>query len=165
MEFRTQYTGDTGKFSAGSGTPYLDEYEYRTDKNGVQNLVKKDTKINVYDKIQADYDSTDINKLMLRFSLGEESAINVREGIYADVTKMPTTMAELFDKAGQAQAAFDSLPPEFKEMFNNSASEFYADMNSKGFADKVEEYNSRFDVGDEYEVDEIVEEKGEVADE
>ena len=50
----------------------------------------------MHDRIQADYPSTDINILMQRFALGETDVINVREGFYADVSKMPSNYAELF---------------------------------------------------------------------
>lgn len=72
-------------------------------------LVKTDRRTSVFDKIQADYPSTDINLLMQKFALGDLSAINVREGFYADVTKMPKTMADLFDKAQDCKEFFDHL--------------------------------------------------------
>lgn len=127
-----------------TGDKYLDEYEYRVDENGVKKLVKTDKKINVYDRIQADYDSTDINKLMLRFSLGDTEAINVRQGQFIDVTEMPKTLAEVFDKAVQAEQLFVELPTDLKEMFNNSPSEFFAKFGSKEFDDKINKYNDRF---------------------
>ena len=81
---------------------------------------------------------------MLRFTLGDESAINVRSGEYIDVTEMPKTLAEVFDRSVQAQQLFDKLPVDLKEMFNNSPTEFFAAYGSKEFDDKVEKYNDRF---------------------
>ena len=91
MEFDTfeKKQSESNKYISKSGLPTLDEYEYRIDDNGVKDLVKNGKKINVQERIQADYDSTDINKLMLRFSLGDQEAINVREGHFIDVTEMP----------------------------------------------------------------------------
>lgn len=146
MEFDTfeMKQSKSDDYRSKSGSMYLDEYEYRVDKEGVKKLVKTDKKTNVYERIQADYDSTDINKLMLRFSLGDTSAINVREGKYIDVTEMPTTLAELFDKAVQAEQLFTELPVDLKEMFNNSPSEFFAAYGSKEFDEKIAKYNDRF---------------------
>ena len=139
MEFETfeMKQSSSDKYRSETGTKYLDEYEYRVDKEGVKKLVKTDKKTNVYDRIQADYDSTDINKLMLRFSLGDTSAINVRSGQFIDVTQMPTTLAEMFDKAVQAEQLFNELPTDLKEMFNNSATEFFAQFDSKSFNEKI----------------------------
>lgn len=146
MEFETfemkQATSE--KYISKNGSKYLDEYEYRFDKDGVKKLVMKDSKINVYDRIQADYDSTDINKLMLRFSLGDTEALNVRSGQFIDVTKMPTTLAEVFDKAQQAENYFRELPTDVKELFNNSASEFFSQYGTKEFNEKIDKYNDRF---------------------
>lgn len=145
MQFRTAYS-DSGKFISESGSPYLDQYEYQVNKKGVSELVKTDKKKNVYDAIQADYESTDINRLMLKFSLGDASAINVREGFFADVTKMPSNMAELFNKAQDCEEYFESLPADFKSLFNNSYTEFFSQLNSdeKGVLDLVDNYNDRF---------------------
>lgn len=166
MKFRGTYSS-TKEFISESGSQYLDQYEYETDKKGVQQLVKTDKKKNVYEAIQADYPSTDINRLMLKFSLGDTSAINVREGFFADVTKMPSTMAELFDKAQDCEEYFASLPADFKELFNNSYTEFFSELNSdeKGVMTKVDEYNDRF-VNHQFEVDDDTDfEKGEVTSE
>lgn len=146
MDFETfemkQSTSE--KYRSDPGSPYLEEYEYRVDKNGVNKLVKTDKKTNVYERIQADYDSTDINKLMLRFSLGDTEAINVRSGQFLDVTQMPETLAEVFDRAVQAEQLFVQLPTDLKEMFNNSSSEFFAAYGSKEFEEKINKYNDRF---------------------
>lgn len=144
MKFPTQFDKDTSKYSSPTGSPYLDEYEYRVDKKGVKELVKKDTKINVQDKIQADYPSTDINLLMKRFALGDTSAIDINKGFYGDFTDMPKTYAELFDRVEAAKAYFDELPADLKAMFDNSYTQFYSEMDSKGFIDKIDKYNDRF---------------------
>lgn len=155
MKFRTAYSG-TKEFVSESGSPYLDQYEYEVDKKGVQNLVKTDKKKNVYEAIQADFEATDINRLMLKFSLGDASAINVREGFFIDATKMPTNLAELFDKAQDCQEFFATLPADFKQLFNNSYTEFFSMLNSdeKGVMNIVDEYNDRF-VDHSFDVDDF----------
>lgn len=145
MEFDTFETKKSDDYRSTSGTPYLEEYEYKVDDKGVKKLVKTDKKTDVHSRIQADADSCDINKLMLRFSLGDTEAINVRTGAFLDVTKMPTTLAELFDRSVQAEQLFDKLPADLKEMFNNSPSEFFAIYGTEEFDKKIDSYNERFD--------------------
>ena len=156
MEFDTFETkqANSAKYISKAGNPFLEEYEYKINEKGEKKLVKTDRKTNVHERIQADYDSTDINKLMLRFSLGDESAINVREGQYLDVTEMPTTLAEVFDRALQAEQLFVELPTDLKEMFNNSATEFFSSFGTKEFNDKINDYNDRF-VDHDFEVEPI----------
>lgn len=154
IKFRTTYS-DTSKFISEPGSPTLDQYDYDIDKKGVKRLVKIDKKKDVYSAIQADYDSTDINLLMKRFALGDLSAIDVRSGFYADVSKMPTNMAELFDKAEECKNFFNSLPAEFKSLFNNSYTEFFSQLNSdeKGVLELVDKYNDQF-VNHDFDYDE-----------
>lgn len=146
IKFRTQYSNDSKEFISDNGSPYLDQYEYDVDKKGIQQLVMTDKKKDVHAEIQADYASTDINLLMKRFALGDASAINVKDGFYVDVTKMPTNLAELFDKNIECVQFFNSLPAELKAMFDNSYTQFFSELNddSKGFNSKIEAYNDQF---------------------
>ena len=156
IKFRTAYSGDSSDFISDSGSHFLDQYEYEIDKDGVQNLVKIDQKKDVYSAIQADYPSTDINLLMKRFALGDKSAIDITQGFYVDATKMPKTLAEVFDRAQDCQEFFDMQDPELKAMFNNSYSEFFAELNNdtKSFADKISKYNEQFE-NHQFDVDDV----------
>lgn len=135
---------DRKKYRSKNGEPTLTEYEYHYDKNGVRELVKTDRKTNVYERIQADYDSTDINKLMARFALGDESAINQTKGFYGDVTKMPDTFAGLIDRLEECKRYFDSLPVEVKQSFGNSYEQFFSTYGSDEFNKKIDAYNDKF---------------------
>lgn len=132
---------DNQRFKSVSGVPTLEIYEYRVSKDGYKELVKTDRKEDVHARIQADADSCDINKLMARFALGDSSAIDQRSGFYADVTKMPSTYAEMFDRVEVAKQYFDSLPVEVKQSFDNSYEVFFSQYGSKDFDDKIQKYN------------------------
>ena len=159
--FRTVMS-DTKDFISESGSPYLDQYEFDFDdvKGEVKRstLHKTDNPINVYERIQADYESCDINAIMRRFALGDSSALDVKQGIYADVTHMPKTFAELFDRINDCQRLFDELDPEVKQLFNNSYEEFWYEYGSDDFFKKIDSYNDRFVDHDFDEV--VVPEKG-----
>lgn len=157
---------DTKDFISDSGSPYLDQYEYDFDEKGEvkrSTLHKTDKPINVYNRIQADYESCDINAIMRRFALGDTSALDVKQGIYADVTKMPKTFAELFDRINDCQMLFDQLDPDVKQLFNNSYEEFWYEFGSDDFNKKIDEYNDRF-IDHDFDVDPVPE-KGEEIDE
>lgn len=152
--FRTQYDNDTGKYITESGTKLIAKYAMKIDeKTGYEYLAPTGEYDNVYDRIQADYPSTDINLLMERFALGDTEAINIKQGFYADVTNMPKTYAELFQRYEDAHKFFDELPTDLKEMFNNSFTEFWSEMDSssKSFNEKIEKYNERFEFSPEYD--------------
>lgn len=162
--FRTKYTSDTSKYVSEPGSKLLPEYALKVDeKTGYEYVAPTGEYINVYDRIQADYPSTDINILMERFALGDTEAINIKDGFYADVTSMPKTYAEMFQRVVDARLFFDELPTDLKEMFNNSYTEFWSEMDNdtKSFNSKIDEYNKRFELSPEFDhVDEVVE-KGE----
>lgn len=163
MDFPTQYTKVTSIFNSVPGSPELQEYEYTLDKAGHKMLVPKDSTINVYERIQADRDSCDINILMQRFALGDTEAININQGFYLDTRDMPKTYAEVFERGLEAEQFFDGLPVELKEMFDNSYTVFFSEMGSKSFDNKIEKYNDRFvnhqfddtDIKNEVESEEI----------
>lgn len=165
ISFPTQFNIDTSKYISESGSKLLAKYALKVDeKTGYEYLAPTGEYENIYDHIQADYPSTDINFLMERFALGETDVINVKDGFYADVTGMPKTYAELFQRAEDARRFFDELPTDLKEMFNNSYTEFWSEMDSslKSFNEKIDKYNSRFELSPEFDVDENVSiEKGE----
>lgn len=146
MEFRTILSADSYVFTSEPGKPTLQEYEYHIDKTGKKQLMKKDSFINVYDRIQADRDSTDINKLMERFALGDSEALNINKGVFIDTRDMPKTYAEVFERGLECEQFFSGLPVELKEMFDNSYSVFFTEMNedTKRFDEKVAKYNDRF---------------------
>lgn len=135
---------DREKFISDSGKPYLEQFEYQVDKNGYRELVKTDRKEDVHARIQADYDSTDINKLMARFALGDSQALDQRSGFYGDVTKLPSNYAELFNRVEECKQYFDHLPVDVKQLFDNSYEVFFASYGSKEFDDKISKYNERF---------------------
>lgn len=145
MEFRSILTEDTKEYISNSGSPVLQEYEYSFDKAGHKMLKKKDSVINVYERIQVDKDSCDINRLMERFALGDTEALNINKGVYLDATKLPTTMAEVFAKGLEAEQYFNGLPVEVKELFDNSHSVFFTEMGTMAFDSKIKAYNERFE--------------------
>lgn len=155
--FRTKYDNDTDKFKSESGSKLIAKYALKIDpKTGYEYLAPTGEFDNVYDRIQADYPSTDINILMERFALGETEAIHIKEGFYADVTGMPKTYAELFQRYEDSKKFFEELPADLKEMFNNSYTEFWSEMDSstKSFNEKIDKYNERFELSPEYDIDE-----------
>jgi hypothetical protein len=157
LVFRTQFDKDTGNYKSEPGSKLLPKYAMRIDeKTGYEYLAPTGEYENVYDHIQADYPSTDINILMQRFALGDTSALDVKPGFFADVTKMPSSYAEMFEMYQDCHRYFDELPTDLKEMFNNSFTEFFAEMDSdsKSFNKKIDEYNSRFELSPEYDVPE-----------
>lgn len=116
-----------------SGTPFQDDYAYEIDKEtGVKSLVKVG-ETDFQALIDANRDSTDIQKMVERFVAGDQTALNSMEGLFIDATQMPSNYAELVDRVQKAEEAFSKLPADIKSAFNNSPTEFWQSYGSPEF--------------------------------
>lgn len=139
MKFSSQYDKHERVYS-NPGDPIKIIYAGSYDENGKFELVEKG-KENLYDYIQSNAESCDIYNILARFENGDETALNKVSGTYGDVTKMPKTYAEMLQTIYNAENTFNALPVELKQLFNNSSSEFIAQMDSPEMAAKFEKFN------------------------
>lgn len=143
IKFRTKYDNDTSKYVSPSGDGYMDEYAYKYDDKGVKSLVKTG-KTDVWSMVQADRKSCEISALLERFALGDTDVLDRVKGIYGDFTKMPSTMAELYQIMQEGENQFMNLPVELREAFDNSAAQFWSTQGSKESDEKIQAYLDKF---------------------
>ena len=89
-------------------------------------------KTNLYQKIQASKDATLIYNIIDRYNAGDESVLSKTIGSYGNFTKMPTTLVEAQQKLIDAERTFEQLPITIREKYNNSYTEFLADVTAGG---------------------------------
>lgn len=130
MDFRTQY--DIFDIITCSGNRYEPSYKLKADKNGVRDLVATG-KTDCYGLIQSFADSVDLKLVLERYAKGDITALYRKESCYGDFTNMPTTFAELAQRAIDAENLFNSLPLEVRKEFNHSPSEFFASIGTDRF--------------------------------
>lgn len=126
--FRTQYSPHDRVIS-NSGDRIVTEYEGYLDEVGDVQL-REVGKHDLYAEIQSHRDSVDIHVLMQRYADGDTAALSRVQGLYADITEMPKTYAELLNTVMAGQQAFDQLPIEVKERFGNDFGHWMALMDS-----------------------------------
>lgn len=119
-----------------TGDGKMNEYGYKFEKDGSRHLVIIG-QTNVYEKIQADKDSCDINKIIERFVAGDDSALNKVKGMYFDATDFPTNYAEYLQRQNDGNVLFKRLPIEIKEKFNNDPNEFWSTFGSVNWTEKL----------------------------
>lgn len=90
---------------------------------------------NLYSEIQSHKESVDINCILERFERGDMNVLNRRTGIYLDVTDMPKSYAEMYQRIMDAEAHFKSLPLDIREKFNHSPQEFFAAIGTQKWID------------------------------
>lgn len=118
MKWRTQYD-ERLEIHSNSGTEEHILYQPQFDKEGNYELVESGRE-NLYDFIQSHAESCDIHVILERFARGDESALSRVQGVYADVTGMPGSYAEMLNTVIAGEQQFNSLPLEVREKFDHS---------------------------------------------
>lgn len=133
--FRTMFE-PRARIITESGKPEKDEFIGRFDKNGRVELVPNG-KTNVYEFIQSFADSVDINVLLAKYKNGDTEALSRVQGMYADISDLPKTFADMLNKVKAGEDAFASLPAETRALFNNSVSEWFASVGNAEWFEKM----------------------------
>lgn len=105
-------------------------FELKIDKETGKKELKKSGSTNIYEKIQAAKESTLIYNIIERYKQGYEEVLTKTKGIYADITQMPTSLAEAQQRLIDAENYFNKMPLELRKEFNNSYTEFLASINN-----------------------------------
>lgn len=116
-----------------------DTYSIEIDLKGHKTLTKSG-ETNIYDKIQESHEETKIENIIRRAVGGDETALAVMHGTYADVTKMPKSLAEMQQQIIKATQEFEKLPLELRRQFNHSVEEYIAEYGSKEWGDKIQPF-------------------------
>lgn len=134
--FKTQYQSHERKRS-NPGTSEHILYSPQFDDHGHFELVESGVE-DVYDMIQSHKDSTDIHQILRRFNNGDVNALNKVQGVFADVTEMPKTYAEMLNHIIAGKNAFMDLPVETRAKFGHSFERWLAAMDDPvDFASKM----------------------------
>lgn len=119
------------------GSGERDLYSSRIAEDGTVELVKCGTD-NLYASIQSHKDSCDIHVLLARYANGDVNALSRVQGVFADITEMPKTYAELLNAVMRGEELFNSLPVEIRAKFDHSLEKFMVSMDSpEEFFDKL----------------------------
>lgn len=134
MEFKTFYglLENPERHYSNSGDRIVPVYTPNISPNGVIDLIQAGEH-NLYAEIQSHKDSVDINVILERFVAGDLDALNRRPALYLDVSEMPKTYAEMYQKVIDAEQYFKSLPLDVREAFDQSPEKFFVMMGSPEF--------------------------------
>ena len=121
----------------------IDTFEIQVDdKTGKKELVKVG-KTNVYKKIQANLEETQIYNILDKFNAGNPEIVERLQridGVFGDFTNAPKSLAEAQQKIIDAHNEFLKLPSDVRKEFNNSTTEFLAGLENG----KIEEVLKKF---------------------
>lgn len=136
MNFPTMYDrGKAGRTFSAVGSPDKIVYSARYRDDGTIEIKEKG-KESLYDYIQSNRDTCDLNLLVARFNNGELDALSKVQGAYGDFTQFPKTYAELLNCVNGGRAMFDDLPLALREKYNHDFGQFMAAMDKQDFWDQ-----------------------------
>ena len=121
--FQTRYNPREDKATTPIGDRYQQEYEYQI-VDGYEQLVPAGV-TDLVEKIQESFESTKLSNIIARYNAGDLGALKKAQGVFANISEMPTTLQEAQNMRIKAETAFDSLPVDVREKYDFSAYKFY----------------------------------------
>lgn len=112
-----------------SGSPVHKILEPRFDGTVTRLVVTGEE--NIQDRMEAEAPMTDINYMLHRLSLGDQSVLCSRRPMYGDFTGLPSDPIEALNLVHQSEYAFSLLSAEDKRKYNNDWKQWFADLLSQ----------------------------------
>lgn len=129
------------EFASPAGSPEKITYHGRVETDGTITLVK-DGIINIQQQIDSYEPSTDIYNIINNLGM---DALRPDVGNYFDATDIPKNYAEMLQLFIDGERAFDRLPVEVKQKFDNDFNKWFATAGSEewllkcGFGKTIED--------------------------
>lgn len=124
-KFPTQYT-EKKPFYSNPGSVEVPVYELSIMEKGNRDIVQVG-KTNVQEAIDAEYESVDMYQVLMRIQNGDTDALMRAEAFYADVSELPTNLAEIMQMNDEGRKIFDKMPTEYRRLYGNDYMQFLAD--------------------------------------
>lgn len=124
------------KFVCDPGSRYRDVYTPDLKKDGTIELVVTG-KEDLWELYNSFADSCDLNSLIERFEAGDVNALNRGNPVFLDLLGAPKSLAEAYQMNFRAEAAFEGLPAQIREKFDNSFMKFLSDAGSPEWFDAL----------------------------
>lgn len=100
------------------------EYEERIDTKTGMTYLKKTGETNVYERIQASKDSTDIQKIVERYQITLENKPEMNMDEVLDYTNIPGNLIEAQQLIIKAKQLFEKEPKDIREKYNGNFNEY-----------------------------------------
>ena len=115
-----------GSIHTFSGSPIHQILEPRFNGSTTKLVVTGEE--NIQDRIEAEAPYTDINYMLNRLSLGDQSVLSTKRPMYGDFTGLPSDPIEALNLVHESERAFAQLSIEDKQKYNNDGKRWFADI-------------------------------------
>lgn len=113
------------KFISEPGDRYRPIYTSQIMDDGTIELVQTGVE-DLQEIYNSQRDACDVSLLAERFLAGDEAALHRGNPVFLDLLGVPKTLMEAYQLQYRAEQAFNMLPVEIREKFNQSFPEFLA---------------------------------------
>lgn len=113
------------QFVSDPGDRFRPVYTPEIADDGTINLVQTGVE-DLQEMYNAQRDTCDVNKIVQQYMAGDETALQRGNPVFLDLLGAPKTLMEAYQLQFRAENAFNLLPAEVREKFNNSFPEFLA---------------------------------------
>lgn len=127
----------TNEFVSDPGSRYHTLYKSTVLPSG-EVILKENGKEDIWEKINAEAPSCDMQYILHQMALGDYSALD-HQTQYLDLTQMPTSRREVLDIFMNVEKEFLSLPSEVRMKFDNDFRKWYASGDTPEWREAMKE--------------------------
>lgn len=119
MTFESKYNLRDRKSVSHVGSPVKQTFIGRYDPNGDVELVPSGI-IDTYSEIQSYADECSMDNILRRFAAGDVSVLNQAQGVFVDVSQMPTHFTDMVNLVSAVEREFNLLPADERAKYENN---------------------------------------------
>lgn len=130
MRHKHSRVSDPNEFKTNSGDPIKVMYGSKFKSDGTISLFEV-SRVNIQDEINSHACETDMSIIINKLRYGDTSVLSSRQPLYGDFTQFPKTFAEAFSLVQRSEDAFNSLPVDIKQAYDNDRAKWFADIGTE----------------------------------
>lgn len=136
MRHKHSRQSDPNEFTTHIGDHYHILREGRLNADGTISL-RESGREDIKAKINSHKAETDMALIIAKLQAGDTSVLNPKPPMYADFTQFPQTYAEAYELVQRSEKAFEGLPVDVKQSFDNDRGKWFASIGTSEWFEKM----------------------------
>lgn len=136
MRHKHSRQSDPNEFTTHIGDHYHILREGRLNSDGTISL-REYGREDIKAKINSHKAETDMALIIAKLQSGDTSVLNPKTPMFADFTQFPQTYAEAYELVQRSEKAFESLPVDVKQSFDNDRGKWFASIGTSEWLQKM----------------------------
>lgn len=136
MRHKFSRQSDPNEFTTHIGDHFHVLREGRLNSDGTISL-RESGREDIKAKINSHKAETDMALIISKLQAGDTSVLNPKPPMYADFTQFPQTYAEAYELVQRSEKAFEGLPVDVKQSFDNDRGKWFASIGTSEWFEKM----------------------------